>query len=747
MDRGLYRFYGGRVDHFRSQDGLSGDSVYCFYEDHEGNLWVATTGGVDSFRDLSVTTFSTREGLGSGEADSVLAARDGTVWIGGAGSLDALREGRISSIRERKGLPGNQVTSLLEDHAGRLWVGLDNTLSIYRNGRFDRIAMPDGSPIGLVVGLAEDMTNDIWAEVRGSPRKLVRIQDLKVQEVFPAPETPPARRVAADQKRGVWLGLMNGDLAQIRSGNLEVFPFNYGPRPMKHSDVNQLLVTSDGSILGATAFGLVAWVSGKRQILTVQNGLPCDQIFGLVADNQQNLWLYTQCGLIEVARTDLQAWQDNPGIKVRYRLFDVFDGVQPGNAPFAPAVKSPDGRLWFVNGSVLQMIDPAHLKKNTIPPPVHVEEIVADGKSYSPIDGVRLPPHPHNTEIDYTALSFVAVRNVRFRYKLEGYDTVWAEPGTRRQAFYNLLRPGRYRFRVIGCNNDGVWNDVGASLNFDVLPAWYQTNSFRSFCAMSGFIVVWCLYKLRVSRIARAIGARFEERLAERTRLARELHDTFLQTIQGSKMVADNALKHSADTARIHRAVEDLSVWLGQAMCEARTALHSLRTTDRSDLVETLQQATESDLLPSPMAVTFSVHGDVKEMDPMVHDEVYCIAYEAIRNACRHSGASRLEVQLNYARDLTLRLTDDGIGIEPKIVAAGRWGHFGLQGMRERAIRIRSKLTIDSSAKSGTGITLVVPGSVAFRKASANWRTATPWGCGYRRALLAKIRNLLGLEE
>jgi signal transduction histidine kinase len=223
---------------------------------------------------------------------------------------------------------------------------------------------------------------------------------------------------------------------------------------------------------------------------------------------------------------------------------------------------------------------------------------------------------------------------------------------------------------------------------------------------------------------------------AERTRLARDLHDSFLQTIQGCKMVADNALKHSMDTAHVNRAVEDLSVWLGQAMCEARTALHSLRTTGRGDLVEALQRATEGDLLPSRMAVTFSVHGEVKEMHPLVGDEVYCIAYEAIRNACRHSGASRLEVQLNYARDLTLRLTDNGVGIDPQIAATGRWGHFGLQGMRERAIRIRSKLIIDSSAKSGTGITLVVPGSVAFRKASANWRT-----------LLTKIRNLLDLEE
>jgi ligand-binding sensor domain-containing protein len=285
------------VDHFHSADGLSSDSVYQFYEDHEGNLWVATPKGIDCFRDVRVATFSTREGLATPEVDSVFATQDGTVWIGGVDALDAIRQDGVSSVQAAKGLPGHQVTSLLEDHAGRLWVGVDNRMSIYKNGRFRRIDRPDGRPIGVVSGMTEDVDNNIWAEAYGPPRTLFRIKDLKVQEEFLVPQMPVARRVAADPQGGIWLGLMNGDLARYRHGETEIFPFKKG----EDSRVNQLVVNSDGSVLGATALGLVGWKEGKQQTLTVRNGLPCDAVNAFIEDSHRALWLYTQCGLVEIA--------------------------------------------------------------------------------------------------------------------------------------------------------------------------------------------------------------------------------------------------------------------------------------------------------------------------------------------------------------------------------------------------------------------------------------------------------------
>jgi signal transduction histidine kinase/ligand-binding sensor domain-containing protein len=712
--QGIYRIDGSKVDHFHSADGLSSDSVYKFYEDREGNLWVATSKGIDCFRDVRVATFSAREGLATPEVDSVLAARDGTVWIAGAETLDALYQGSVSSIQAGKGLPGNQVTSLLEDHAGRLWVGVDRTTSIYKDGRFTRIDRPDGRPIGLVVGMTEDVDNNIWIETNGPPRTLTRIQDLKVQEEFPVPQMPGARKVAADPQGGIWLGLMNGDLARYRHGKTEIFPFKHG----EDSRVNQLIVNSDGSVLGATPLGVVAWKEGKQQTLTVRNGLPCDVVYALIEDSHRALWLYTQCGLVEIADTEMQRWWGQPDITLQLKTFDAFDGVQPGRAPFGGAARSPDGRLWFANGVVLQMIDPDYLAGNALPPPVHVEGIIADRKNYPPRKDLRLPPLTRDLEIDYTALSFVAPQKVRFRYQLEGHDAVWQEPGTRRQAFYSDLRPGRYRFRVIACNNDGVWNEEGETLDFSVAPAWYQTNWFRILGVVSGVFSVWVIYRLRVLQISRAIGARFDERLAERTRMARDLHDTFLQTIQGSKLVADDALEPSTDPIRMRRAMEQLSDWLARAMQEGREALNSLRTatTQTNDLAEALRRVTEDGLIPSSMTVTFSVVGDAKEMHPIVRDEIYRIGYEAIRNACTHSGASQLKVELRYANDLSLRVSDNGTGIDPAIADRGKDGHFGLQGMRERTSRIGGKLTLGSSSSSGTEIRLIVPGGIIFRK-------------------------------
>jgi signal transduction histidine kinase len=562
----------------------------------------------------------------------------------------------------------------------------------------------------MILAITEDVDGNIWVESKGPPMSLMRIQNREVRAEFPAPQMPAARRVAADPEGGIWLGLINGDLARYRRGQTETFHFQHTP----DSRVEQVSVNPDGSVLGATAFGLIGWRLGKQLTLTVRNGLPCDVVYAFISDVRGDLWLYTECGLFEIIGTELQKWWEHPDIVLQVRVFDAFDGVQPDRAPFGAAAKSPDGRLWFANGHLLQMIDPDHLADNPLPPPVQVEGIVADRRNYSPQDGLRLPPLTRDLEVDYTALSFVAPQKVRFRYRLEGRDSAWQEPGARRQAFYSELRPGRYQFRVIACNNDGVWNDAGASLDFSVAPAWYQTNWFLLLCVVTCIFVVWALYQLRVRQLARAMSARFDERLAERTRMARDLHDTFLQTIQGSKL---------AECARrpprpVRKSGLGTAIGLGQAAQEGRAALNSLRTatTQTNDLAEALRRVTEDGLIPSSMAVTFSVVGDAREMHPIVRDEIYRIGYEAIRNACMHSGASQLEVELRYAHDLVLRVSDNGTGIDPDIADKGKDGHFGLQGMRERTARIGGNLTLGSSSNSGTEIKLVVPGDIIFRK-------------------------------
>jgi signal transduction histidine kinase/ligand-binding sensor domain-containing protein len=722
-DQGIYRVHDGKAEHFRSEDGLSSNEVEALYQDHEGNIWVSTKRGIDLFRDFQVTGFSTREGWPSDSVNAVLAAHDGTLWMSAEGALEAFRHDKFSVIREHQGLPGNAVTALFEDHRGRMWVGVDDGLTVYEHGKFSQVRRADGSPLGITTAVIEDIDQNIWAIVvtktSRNPNRLIRIREMKLSEQIDDDRAPGPVSIAADPRGGIWFGLVGGDIGRHDRGRIEIFHFEHKSGPY---GIRQIHLDSDSSILGATGSGLVGWRNGKFQTLTTRNGAPCDNVLALISDRQDALWLYTQCGLVTIAKQDLQEWWQNPDAKVRLRVFDVLDGAQPHKTSFQPATTiSPDGRLWFV-GNLLQTIDPGRAITNSTPPPVHVEEVVADHKSYSPGASVSLPPLTRDLEIKYTGLSFAIPQRVRFRYKLEGHDSAWQDPGTRRQAFYNDLRPGHYRFRVIACNNDGIWNDTGATLDFSVAPAWFQTKWFLALCVLSASFIVWVVYRFRVQQIRKSLSARFDGRLAERTRMARELHDTFLQTLQGSKLVADNALEDSSDPAQMGRAMEQLSVWLGRAIDEGRAALNSLRTstTQKNDLAEAFTRAMEESRMHSPMEVSFSVMGDSKEMHPVVRDEIYRIGYEAIRNAYKHSKGDRLEVALRYGKDLVLRVGDNGIGIDPTFADHGKDGHFGLRGMRERAARIGGKLTIVSSANRGTEITIVVPGGVVFQKPSAS---------------------------
>jgi signal transduction histidine kinase/streptogramin lyase len=720
LQQGLYRVYGDSVEHFGSADGLSGDFVRSMYEDREGNLWVGTSKGVDLFRNLRVVTFSTHEGLGTEEVDSILAASDGTVWVGGAESLDAMRHDGISSVRTGKGLPGGQVGALFEDHTGQLWVGVDQNLFLYKNGRFKPITRSDGSQIGLVGRIVEDRNNDIWMSVFHENRvRLLRIHDFKIQEELSSPQVPPARMLATDSDGNLRVAPSNGGLAQITNGRAEIlFESKGDPRVM------QLVRASDGSLLGATDSGVIAWRNNQRRLLTTQSGLPCNTVHALINDAAGNLWLNLHCGLAEITDADLKKWWQNPDMIVHPRVFDVFDGARPGHAPWGAAARSADGRLWFANGSVLQMVDPAQISENGAPPPVHIERIDADRKDYLPQNGVAVPALTRELQIDYTALSLGVPQKVLFRYLLEGHDGDWQEAGTRRQAFYNDLHPGHYRFRVIACNNDGIWNEAGASLDFSILPAYYQTTWFRIVWGAALLVSLWAIYQFRVRQLRRQFSIGLEARVNERTRIARELHDTLLQSFNALLLrfqTASDLLSTRPDEAK--RTLDSTIDQTAQALIEGRDAVQQLRPTSlaTSDLVcaiGSLGQALADGLNGDAPAFHLEVEGTPQDLLPITRDEIYRIAGEALRNAFRHARARRIEVDIRYdARQLRLHIRDDGQGIDPQLLRTdGLSGHYGLRGMRERAQSLGGELTIWSEVNSGTEIDLTVPSSIAYTK-------------------------------
>ena len=462
VGNGLFRIHGNVVDHYDHTNGLSGDSVWALYEDREGIVWAGTTSGIDNFREPAVATFSPSEGLPKDLAAGLLASRDGTIWVANAGSLDHIVNGNVSSIRAGKGLPGTQVTSMLEDDAGNMWVGVDDDLYQFKDGHFRRLPEPNRQPLGMVVGLTEDIDGNIWAACKGHPRKLIRIRDFQVREVFPMPQFPPGH-IAADPHGGIWISTVKGDIALFRNGAVETkFPLDPGGYPITF----QIIPAADGSVLAGSEHGLVGWRAGKVQRMTMKNGLPCDLIITFIQDNQKRWWLYTRCGVVEIADSELQRWWANPGAVLQTRVYDQLDGAQPNNGSFSLAATSPDGRVWFANGLVVQVLDPSRLSPGPPAAKTSIESVIVDRKEFPATANLKVAPHPRDLQIDYTSPTFLIPQRVKFRYRLDGYDRDWHDAGTRRQAFYTDLPPGKYSFRVIASNSDGVWNDTPATAGF-----------------------------------------------------------------------------------------------------------------------------------------------------------------------------------------------------------------------------------------------------------------------------------------
>ena len=708
--------FGPEAEQFTAKDGLSGAYVLCSFEDLEGNIWFGTTKGLDRFRHGVFTVVP----LPKPEIRKlILAASDGSLWAASANDTEIYR---ISP----QGLPevvnSGSFMAMCEDEAGTIWgAGLGDLHRYqYPQRRSVNILLRGSVAPKYLVNIACDQAGGIL--LVDSNEGLLRFADGKLTRIAEQAQIPlRGESLNLDRVGRIWVG-SSGRVEVYDHGQSELFSTSDG---VPTGQIWAFFEDHAGHIWMGGDGGLGKFEDRHFRTISTSTGFPARSIYGLIQDDGGSWWITSDIGVLRVSAGELDQAVADSGYRLHYETFDSLDGL-PGRPRYprpGPALaRTTDGRIWFSTDNGLAYVDPRRIPKNDLPPPVHVEAITANGIHYPSLDLLQLPPRLANLEIQYTALSLTIPERVRFRYMLEGVDPDWQDPGDRRTAYYTNLRPGNYRFRVKGCNNDGVWNEVGATLNFSILPAWYQTIWFRMLYFALALFVIWMLYRLRLRQVARAMGVRFDERLAERTRIARELHDTLLQTVQGSKLVADDALEKSDDSVPVpvRHALERLSKWLGQATQEGRAALNSLRTSpETNDLAEALRRATEECVIDRSMAVKFSATGAPKDMHPIARDEIYRIGYEAIRNACEHSSASELQITLTYAQDLALRVNDNGSGIDQAIITQGKAGHFGLQGMRERAERIGSKFTLVSSPDSGTEMTLVVPGNVIFRKASA----------------------------
>jgi len=534
--QGLLHMHQGKADVFRAMDGLSGDTVDRIFEDHEGNIWVATADGLDRFRDYAVPTISRNQGLSNSATWAVQATPDGSIWIGTAEGLNRWANGQMTVYRGRSALgqshrgeetvrntgPAAEIAnsgllgsprSLGLDDAGRLWASTGDGVFYFEGGRFVRVP---GVPGGNIFSIAGDGDGNVWI-LHGTAGIFHWSPNATVQHIpWSQFSQKTARAMLPDRKSGgLWLGFLEGGIVYLKDGKV-VRSYGTADR-LGDGRVTQLRFGPNGGLWASTEGGLSRIKDGHIATLTQKNGLPCDEVHWSMEDNDRAVWLYMPCGLGRIARSELDAWINDPKHVLKITIFDNSDGVRSVGVygSYGPHVtKSPDGRIWFVPRDGVSVIDPRHLPFNRLPPPVHVEQITADHKTYEATPDangqLRLPPRLRDLQIEYTALSLVAPEKVLFRYKLEGWDRDWQDAGTRRQAFYSNLPPRNYRFRVMACNNSGVWNEAGTFLDFSIAPAYYQTWWFRSLCVLACLAMVYGAYRVRVGQL-RAQEEKFRE--------------------------------------------------------------------------------------------------------------------------------------------------------------------------------------------------------------------------------------------
>ena len=703
--------------------------VRYIYGDRDGNLWIGSNGdGLIRLKDRAVRMFTTADGLPSKIVMTVLASHNGTLWAGcNCGGLSRFDGQRFRVYTAKDGLLNECVWSLAEDANHDLWIGTYGGGAFrFHGGSFIQYSKPQGLTSTIVTGIVPTRDGSVWLVTATA---LSRLKNGEVRNYTTADGLSRNHplKLYEDSTGGIWVGTSGGidRLAGDRFVKVSTIP-----------SAPALPIGEDRS--GGLYVGLIP--SG---VLHVEDGRVNELIPDMLATNMTrtgkgDVW-FNGSGILRVPSDSLAQRRalDEPLDSAAFGAADGMASIQ-GSSGYPNSTLTLDGRFWVATVQGIAMLDLPRLPRTERQPTIYMEEVTIGRNQPLPGRQLVLPPGTHHVDFHFDAVEISSPEKIKLQYRLDSVDSEWLDAGPDAHAVYSDIPAGAHAFHVRACNRDGIWDRVGAVFLITQQPYFYQTTWFVFAAITTGLLLLGGLYRLRLRQATARLNILLEERLAERTRMARDLHDTFLQTIQGSKLVADDALEPSTDPVRMRRAMEQLSVWLGKATQEGRAALNSLRTTttQTNDLAEALRRVTEDGLIPSSMAVTFSVIGDAREMHPIVRDEIYRIGYEAIRNACNHSGASQLDVELRYAHDLALRIGDNGIGIDPAVADEGKDGHFGLRGMRERAARIGGKLTIVSSATSGTDIKLVVPGGIIFRKTGS-----------LQQALLTKIRRLFRRKD
>ena len=709
---GLSRFQNGHFSTFTTQDGLPHDYIDALYEDRENSLWIGTRGGgLARLRDGKFSNFTTREGLAHNFAKCVLEDRGGDIWMSThGGGVSRYRNGQFTHFTKEQGLRSLFVWAIEQDRSGNLWVGtgLPASVAVFKEGRFISYGPEEGLAIeGGVRAVFADAEGNLW--MGGDGGGLCRFRDgvftrYTVRDGLPSNSI---RMIGQDTKGRLWIGTTEG-LCRYHGGRFTVFKTEDG---LANNTVYAMHQAADGVIWFGTQGGLTRHVAGTFRPYTTRDGLFQNAIYQVLEDGEHNLWMSSNRGIFEVpisAFSEFDAGRIGALKCTGYGVADGMKATQCEGAAQPAGWTSRDGKMWFPTASGVTMIHPAKVQRNQRPPPVLVEQVFVDGRSVAIGGPLRVSPGSLELRFHYTALSFLAPSKVCFRYRLEPFDRDWVEAGTRRFAFYNKIPAGKYRFRVIACNDDGLWNEVGASFAFYLPPHFYQTIWFFALCAAMVGVAGWNFHRRRMARAK----AQFSMVLAERSRIARALHDTLAQGFAGIafqlEAVADK-LNEAPAQAQQHLNLA-LSM-VRHSLVEARRSVMNLRSAalESCDLASALAETARQMLADRSVDVSVQTSGPPRMLAPKVEDHLLRVGQEAVTNSLKHSRATRIRIVLDYQPAFVrLSVQDNGKGFEPHGLMAANGGHFGLIGMHERAKQIGGKIEIRSRPGAGTEVVLEI---------------------------------------
>jgi len=719
---GLARWANGKLQTLPVTDPLAKASVITLMEDREGNVWAGTEAdGLHILRDQRFRAVGMRQGLTSDATTTVVEGAAGKLWVGtSGGGLNALPRngngaGSPSAYSVRDVLLSDVILSLAAAPDGDLWVGTPDGLNRIRGGAVAAFTSADGLPDDFIRSLLVDADGSLWI---GTRRGLTHWTNpgagafgLRVtgkMETFTHANGLGSDLVGAmvhDAKGDLWVATLAG-LSRLHGKKIENYTTANG---LSSNVVTALLARADGTLLiGTQDHGWNLW-DGKSFSTALDSGLSHTTIHAILDDGGGHLWFATANG---ITRCDYNAMSSKSDCShgVDFGPADGLRSRETATNSHPSAWRTHDGHLWFATPRGLVEVAPAHFPVNTVPPGVALERFTIDDvpQALHAADlATRIPAGHVHFEFDYTGLSFVAPQKVRYRYMLEPFDHGWTEAGARRTAYYTNIPAGRYIFRVQAANNDGVWNEQGAALTFELRPHFYQTLWFYSLLILGVVGLVVLVQRLRLKRAEREFNAV----LGERNRIAREIHDTLAQGYVGISVQLE-VLAELLRQSRVDAAQKHLDLTRGyvrQGLADALQSIWALRSQDSGEITlpVRLRRMVETEGNHG-LESAFSIFGAYRPLPPGSEQEILRVAQEAIHNVKKHAGARNLSVQLGYGPvEVALEVRDDGQGFAADQTAAP--GHFGLTGMRERAAAIGGTLEVTSEPGGGTEVRLRVP--------------------------------------